>query len=111
MSLTFVTGTSFAASSGRDLGLLAALAVGPGTTGHLLITWAHPRIHAAASSAVILGVPVIGTLGVAVFVGEPIGPLEVIGGLITLTAAANAMRHLPPPAALEAAETFGEVAT
>ena len=110
-SLAALTGTSLTVESGRELGLLAALAIGPATMGHLFITWAHPRIHAAASSAVILGVPVIGTIGTAIFVGESIGPLQVVGGLVALVAAAGAMRNLPPRATAEAADTFGEVAT
>jgi drug/metabolite transporter (DMT)-like permease len=90
---------------------LAGIGVIPGSIGHFLITWAHPRIHAAASSAVILGVPVLASIGAAILVDEPFGPLQAAGGLVALAAAGAALRHLPPPATVEAAETYGEIAT
>lgn len=110
-ALVVVTGGSFASPRADDWLLLVALALIPGTLGHLLITWAHPRIHAAASSAVILAVPVLASIGAAVLLDEPFGPLHAAGGLVALAGAGMALRHLPPPAAAEAAETYGEVVT
>jgi drug/metabolite transporter (DMT)-like permease len=102
---------SFAVATGKELALLASIAILPGTIGHLLVTWAHPRIHAAASSAIILGVPLVAAIGAAIFNDEPFGPLHALGTLVALGAAAVAMRHLPPPVTGEAAERYGEVAT
>ena len=98
----------FTAPAGREWLWLAAVGIVPGTIGHLLVTWAHPRIHVAASSAIILGVPVVATVGTAIFVGEPFGPWQAIGGVVALGATAAAMRHLPPRLASESVH-IGEV--
>ncbi len=98
-------------TSSRELGLLAAIGILPGTLGHVLVTWAHPRIHIAASSSLILGVPIIATIGAAIFADEPFGPWQVLGGAIALFATAMALRHLPPPVAAEAGLAIGEVAS
>jgi drug/metabolite transporter (DMT)-like permease len=97
--------------SGNEWLLLLALAIPSATVGHFLVTWAQPRIHVAASSALILGVPILSALGAAVFLDEPFGPWQAVGGLIAVGGAAVAMRHLPPPVNEEAAGRFGEVAT
>jgi drug/metabolite transporter (DMT)-like permease len=94
----------FAATDGREWVLLLLIGLVPGTLGHLLVTWAQPRIHVAASSAVILGVPIIATIGAAIFLDEPLGPLHAVGGFIALVGAGLAMRHLPPIEVGEAAE-------
>jgi drug/metabolite transporter (DMT)-like permease len=104
-------GQSFVVRTGKEWAYLAAIAILPGTIGHLLVTWAHPRIHAAASSAIVLGVPIVAAAGAAIFIDEPFGPVHILGALIALGATAVAMRHLPPPVAEEAAERYGEVAT
>jgi drug/metabolite transporter (DMT)-like permease len=109
--LALLAGQSFAAEDGREWLLLASVAIIPGTIGHLLVTWAHPRIHAAASSAITLGVPIVAAIGAAIFIDEPFGPQHALGALVALGATAMAMRHLPPPVAEEAVERYGEVAT
>jgi drug/metabolite transporter (DMT)-like permease len=101
----------FVVHQARELGYLAAIAILPGTIGHMLVTWAQPRIHAAASSTIVLGVPIVAAIGAAIFNHEPFGPLHALGTLIALGAAAVAMRRLPPPVTEEAAERYGEVAT
>ncbi len=101
----------FAAESSREWLLLLTIGVVPGTIGHFLVTWAQPRIHVAASSAVILGVPIMASAGAAIFLDEPFGPLHVVGAVIALGGAAAAMRHLPPLVQGEAAERYGEVAS
>ncbi len=108
--LALITRQSFDLQTGREWMLLLSIAILPGTIGHLLVTWAHPRIHAAASSAITLGVPIIASIGAAIFLDEPFGPIHVVGALVALGAAAVAMRHLPPPVTEEAAERYGEVA-
>jgi drug/metabolite transporter (DMT)-like permease len=90
---------------------LVLLGIFPGAVGHLLVTWAHPQVHAAASSVMILAVPIVGTLGAAIFAHEPFSAWEALGVAIAVVAASIAMRHLPAPVAVEAAEHFGEVAT
>jgi drug/metabolite transporter (DMT)-like permease len=102
---------SFVVHQARELGYLAAIAIVPGTIGHMLVTWAQPRIHAAASSTIILGVPIVAAVGAAIFNHEPFGPVHALGTLVALGAAGVAMRQLPPPVTEEAAERYGEVAT
>ena len=99
-----VTRQPFTPPHGRELGLLLALAAGPGTLGHFLVTWAQPRIHAAASSAIIVGVPIVAAVGAALFAHEPFTPVEVLGAAIALGATVVAMRYLPPPVTEEVAE-------
>lgn len=106
-----VAGQSFASPDRREWLLLVSLAVIPGTIGHFLVTWAHPRIHAAASSVVILGVPIVSAIGAAIFVDEPFGPWHALGAAVAIAGSAVAMRHLPPTLTEEAAETYGEVAS
>jgi drug/metabolite transporter (DMT)-like permease len=109
--LALAAGESFVLETGKELTYLAVLAIVPGTTGHFLVTWAQPRIHAAASSAIFVGVPIVAAVGAAIFANEPFGPTEVIGAAIALGATTAAVRYLPPPVTEEAAETYGEVAT
>ena len=108
--LTLAFGQSLAVDSG-ELTLLAILAIGPATGGHLLVTWSHPRVHVAASSALNLGVPIVASIGAALLLDEPFGPWHAVGALIALGGTAMAMRSLPTPVVDEAAERFGEVAT
>lgn len=109
--LALVTRRSFVAATGREWTYLVALAIVPATMGHLLVTWAQPRIHAAASSAIFVGVPIVAAVGAAIFANEPFGPGEVIGALIALGGTTAAVRYLPAPVTEEAAERYGEVAT
>lgn len=107
--LTLFAGQSFTSPVGTEWTYLVLIGLVPGTIGHFLVTWAQPRIHVAASSAIILGVPVIAAIGAAIFVDEPFGPWQAIGALIALGGAGMAMRHLPPIVIKEGAETYGEV--
>jgi drug/metabolite transporter (DMT)-like permease len=106
-----VTAQPLGAGVAAEWPTFALIALVPGTIGHLLITWAHPRIHAAASSAVTLGVPVVASLGTWALIGEAFGPWQAAGGVIALGCAAAAMRHLPSTGLAVAAERYGEVAS
>ncbi len=109
--LAVVTRQPFAAATTREWTYLALLAIFPATMGHLLVTWAQPRIHAAASSAIFVGVPIVAAVGAAIFANEPFGLVEVLGALIALGGTTVAVRYLPAPVTEEAAERYGEVAT
>lgn len=109
--LALAAGQSLIVTQRTELAYLASVAILPGTIGHFLITWAHPRVHVAASSAITLGVPIVAAVGAAVVLDEPLGVLHILGAVVALGAAAMAMNNLPPPVAEEAAERYGEVAT
>jgi len=87
-------------ASRQDLGapapwdwvLLAAIAIFPGTLGHVLANWAHAHVSAFVASMILLAVPVIATAGAVLFVGEHVGALQLAGGMIVLTAIATIVR-------------------
>jgi drug/metabolite transporter (DMT)-like permease len=69
-----------------------------GVGGHLLVNWAHRYVDVSVSSLMMLGVPVVGAVAAWVVLGESLGPLQVVGGLITLAALAAVVRgHAPSP--------------
>jgi drug/metabolite transporter (DMT)-like permease len=71
---------------------LAALLLVPGT-GHLLMNWAHPHVKLTVSSMLTLGVPVLTTIGGAVFLDEPVDVLQVAGIAVVLGALAELIRR------------------
>ena len=78
---------------------LIALFFLPGT-GHLLMNWAHGRVRLSLTSMLTLLLPVLSTIGAAVWLGEPMAALQIPGIAIVLVALALAIRR---NAALESA--------
>jgi drug/metabolite transporter (DMT)-like permease len=103
-------------ASGQDLGsphrgdwvILVAIAVLPGTLGHVLMNWAHAYVSAFAISMMLLGVPVVGAFAAAAVLGEPITLLQVVGGALVLVAIASVVLRMDPRAAGELAESAAE---
>lgn len=100
LSLTpvmFLTGRSFTDPSARDWLLIAIVALGPGTAGHLFVTWAHRHVDVSLSSVIGVGQPVIAAAGAAIFLDERIGLLQFIGGVLTIVSvvAFVSRRRLP----------------
>jgi drug/metabolite transporter (DMT)-like permease len=106
--VALATRQTFTPPHGRDLVLITVLAIGPGGLGHFLVTWAQPRVHAAASSAIVIGVPIVAAIGAAIFAHEPFTPIEVLGAAIALAGTGMAMRHLPPPVSEKTADVYAE---
>lgn len=77
-------GESFAATP-FALGMVVLLALVPGN-GHLLLSWAHPRVPAALSSLVLAGIPLLASLWAALVFDEPYGLPHVAGMLLVVTA-------------------------
>ena len=83
-----LTGQDLGAPSGVDWLILASLAAGPGTLGHVLMNWAHRFVTAFAISILLLAVPVLAAVGAWLWLGEPLAPLQVAGGVLVLVAIA-----------------------
>jgi len=81
-----VTGQNLGAPAGTDWLILVSLAVGPGTLGHVLMNWAHRHVTAFAISILLLAVPVLAAVGAWWWLGEPLGAMQVGGGVVVLLA-------------------------
>ncbi len=109
-ALCLVTDQRPLAVDGTDWVWLVVLTLGPATCGHLMLTWAHPRVDASVSSLVMLGVPVVATVTAAVFLGERLTPVHVLGGTVVLVAIGAIVRGTSTPVAEEIAEGAAEAA-
>ncbi len=72
-------------------GLLAMVAI-PGT-GHLLMNWAHPRVNLSVSSLLTLGIPVLSTIGAALFLDESIIGWQIPGIAVVIAALSYTIRR------------------
>jgi drug/metabolite transporter (DMT)-like permease len=95
----FLRGGNFSDPSARDWLLIVIVALGPGTGGHLLVTWAHRVVDVSLSSVIGVGQPVIAAAGAAVFLGEELVALQIIGGFLTMISviAVVRRRRIPDP--------------
>ncbi len=82
----------FGSPTRSDWMWLVFLALVPGTTGHFLSNWAHAHTTAFVMSIMLLAVPALAAGGAYVFLGEPLSPLQGIGGSITLASIAVVLR-------------------
>jgi drug/metabolite transporter (DMT)-like permease len=98
------TGHSFVDPTARDWLLIAIVAIGPGTAGHLLVTWAHRHVDVSLSSVISVGQPVIAAAGAALFLHEKLVPLQIVGGIITIAAVLAVVRRRRLPRAVDAPE-------
>lgn len=93
-----------AALSGAELGfaspdelLVVALAAAvPQLVGHSLLTWAVGRTTPTRVALATLGEPVLAGLIAMVVLGEMLGVLAMLGGLVTLTAVGLALTEREP---------------
>jgi drug/metabolite transporter (DMT)-like permease len=82
--VALVLGGRFLPPHPADWGWIAALAVGSGGVGHLLINWAHDHVDLSVMSVMTLAVPVVAVVSAAVFLDEPILGNQVFGMAIVL---------------------------
>lgn len=92
-----VSGASFADPSARDWLLITIVALGPGTAGHLLVTWAHRHVDVSLSSVIGVGQPIIAAAGAALFLDEGLVPLQIVGGVVTIVAVVAVVRRRRVP--------------
>lgn len=82
------SGQALLSPRGADWLVLLLLAMFPGTLGHFLAAWAYPYVSAFAVSILFLAVPVVATAGAAVFLGETLRPVQLVGAALVLGAVA-----------------------
>jgi len=93
---------------GRDLALLAAIAVFPGSIGHVLANWAHAHVTAFVSSMILLAVPVVATAGAYAFLGERFTLVQAAGGGVVLFSIAMLVLSTSSATAAALAESTAE---
>lgn len=78
---------------------ICLLAIGSGGIGHLLVNWAHDHVDLTVMSLLTLAVPVFAVASAAVFVGEGVTWVQVLGMAIVIGAlavvAVSAAREVP----------------
>jgi probable blue pigment (indigoidine) exporter len=87
-AVALIVGEDLHAVHGSDWLRVGALAIGPGLIGHGLNTWALGHVDVGLASVIGLGEPVLAALGAAMFLGEPLGPIQVAGIAIVIAAVA-----------------------
>ena len=102
------SGQPLLAPSGWEWAALLTLALFPGTLGHFLASWAYPHASAFAVSILFLTVPVVATAGAALFLGETLSGLQLVGGAVVLGAVAAVVLLQPARAGEELAESVVE---
>jgi drug/metabolite transporter (DMT)-like permease len=105
MVVAAVVVTPVALASGQDLEpprgtsllWLALFVLVPGV-GHFLMNWAHRFVDVSVSSLLAVGWPVVAAGAAWVLLGEPLGPLQILGGLLAMAAITAVLRAQRPPA-------------
>ena len=90
--LTVSTTASFGRPTPREWLILAAIAVFPGTLGHVLSNWAHAHVSAFVASMILLAVPVLAVGGAWLVLDERVGALQMAGGVLVLVSIATIVR-------------------
>jgi len=78
------TGQDLGSPTLVDLSILLIIALVPGTLGHLLLNWAHNYSSAFVVSIMLLAIPVLSSAAAALFLGENLSLLQILGALIVL---------------------------
>ena len=99
---------SLAAPDGWDWLVLFAIAALPGTLGHFLTNWAHAHASALSISMILLAAPVIAILGATAVLSEELYAMQMLGGLILLTAITIVVRSTASTTGKELAESAAE---
>jgi drug/metabolite transporter (DMT)-like permease len=86
-----VAGEAVASVSGRDLGIAAVIAVGPGALGHVLSTHPLRRVAANIPPVMQLAMPFLSGGLAWLLLGQPVTWLHVAGGLATVVGVVGAL--------------------
>jgi drug/metabolite transporter (DMT)-like permease len=82
--VALLSGQSFAVRWQDFLWLI--LFVATAQAGHSLLAWSHAQVDVSISSLLILGEPVISAVAALIFLGEPLPPLSIVGGMVAVLA-------------------------
>jgi len=93
---------------GWEWAVLFALALFPGTLGHFLASWAYPHLSAFTVSIMFLATPVVACLGAAIFLGEVLRPVQLVGAAVVLLAVGAVVLSQPARRGEELAESVAE---
>jgi drug/metabolite transporter (DMT)-like permease len=61
--------------------------------GHLLLAWAHAQVDVSVSSLMILAEPIIAAVAALMFLGEPLRPLQIAGGVVVIVSVGAILRR------------------
>ncbi len=86
---------------------IVALAVVAGVGGHFLMSVSIPHLPLWASSTMTLSIPVISTVAAALFLGESVAPMQIVGMIVVLVALGFAIRVSTPGRQAAAPATTG----
>lgn len=87
----FAAGDSVTTAEPRDLMLAAAVALIPGTLGHAFMTWPLRWVAANVAPLLKLAVPALAGGFAWVLLGQPVTPMHVVGGIVTIAGVAGAL--------------------
>ena len=97
LAVALAFGEDLGAIHGTDWLRVGALAVGSGLLGHGLNTWALGHVDVGLASVIGLGEPVLAALGAALFLSEPLGPVQIAGIAIVIAAVAVVVARTTKP--------------
>lgn len=83
---------------------IAALAIGSGGMGHLLLNWAHGHVELSVMSLLTLAVPVVAVISARVFLGEQLVLAQILGMAVVILALAVVALHTARPVPVTTAE-------
>jgi drug/metabolite transporter (DMT)-like permease len=86
-----VAGEPVVEATATDLVYALVVAAGPGFLGHVVMTWPLRWIPANIPPVMRLGTPVLASTWAWLFLGDTVGALQVVGGLITAGGVAGAV--------------------
>lgn len=88
-ALGFATGTSMAPPRGTDWVWIWVITIFPGALGHLMLAWSHRHVEAWLGALITQCQPVVGSVAAWIVLGESLGALSIVGGLVVLGATAS----------------------
>jgi drug/metabolite transporter (DMT)-like permease len=65
---------------------IAALAIGSGGVGHLLVNWAHAHVDLSVMSLLTLAIPVVAVISAVIFLDETVEWVQIFGMAVVLAA-------------------------